>query len=64
MSEHIKTALAVAAFLLVYGVVGHFDYEDELNREASLNDFRTTTKESSNERTRTRPARTSGNNSR
>ena len=42
MSEHIKTALAVAAFLLVYGIVGHFDYEDELNREASLNAFRTT----------------------
>lgn len=42
MSERIKTALAVAAFMLAYGVVGHFDYEDELNREASLNAFRNT----------------------
>lgn len=41
-AEHLKTALVVAAFLLAYGVVGHFDYEDELNREASLNAFRTT----------------------
>lgn len=38
-SENVKTALVLLVLLLLYGLVGRMDYEDEVMREAESNSY-------------------------
>lgn len=38
-SENVKTVLVLLALLLLYGLVGRMDYEDEVMREAESNSY-------------------------
>lgn len=38
-SENAKTALVILVLLLLYGLVGRMDYEDEVMREAEANSY-------------------------